>query len=147
MSTVANVQSYLVQAGLIDGSTDWPSVRRRVFDDLGAKLVVLTEDGGGAPSLQAPQGMMGDAALADPAVQVLVRGDPWRSDEAQDQALAIQRVLHGQREVLMGDVIYLRVLAQSSEPIFIGFDENNRPMFTQSYRCAVSVNDQLAVSS
>jgi hypothetical protein len=137
--TVTNVQQYLTELGLVDGSTVWPSVKRRLFDEIGDKCVVLTEDGGRAPQLPSDPGTAGDTAIMDPAVQILVRAGPWESDVAMDQARAIMDVLHGKLGIDIGDRYYLRVAAQSSEPIFIGFDGKNRPQFTQSFRFATGV--------
>jgi hypothetical protein len=134
VSAVADLQTYLDDQGIIDGSTDWPSVRRRLHDGTVAEpvnqLVVLTEDGGPQPETPADEGM-GDCAWRFPTVQVRVRGDRLDSDAAEAKAQEIYDALHGQLGVTMGEVEYAGVHALS-EPLFIGFDEKGRPEFTFS---------------
>lgn len=131
MSVVEDVQGYLVAEGLVDGVTSWPSCRRMVHDDSDA-LVVITEDGGPQPEIPAAQGV-GSAALAELGVQVLVRGNPGDSDEASAKALAIHRLLHGLRGSDLNDLGYRKIRAMTAGPVFIGFDETNRPQFTSSF--------------
>jgi hypothetical protein len=132
MSLVADVQSYLAALDIIDGSSEWPSVRRHAHDDT-ARLVVLTEDGGGEPETPSPTGI-GDSAMMEPAVQVLVRGDPQDSDAAEAKAAEIFVALHGLLQTEVGTMTYARIKAQTPGPLFIGFDESGRPEFTISFR-------------
>lgn len=137
MGIVDDFYDYLESEGLAGSSSDWPLVRRRVFDSpqtQNQRLVVLTEDGGFEPETPAPSGSMGDAALSEPAFQVRIRGEAWDSDSAHDKAMDIMGALHGLLNQTIGGQIYLRVKAQTAEPVFIGFDEKNRPEFTQSFR-------------
>jgi len=136
---VDDVQAYLQSQDVIDGSTEWPSVRRNMSDNLPDQLVVFAEDGGFEPETPAPQGSMGDAALAEPAVQVRVRGEPWDGDSAEAKAAEIYDALHGLLRTDMGSQHYLRVKAQTSSPVFIGYDERGRPEFTQSFRALRAV--------
>jgi hypothetical protein len=138
MGLVEDVQVYLAAQNLIDGATGWPSVRRRVFDGLGDRLVVITEDGGAQPELPADAGI-GDAAFEDPAVQIRVRGEPWDSDASYDKARAIAGALHGLYNVPMNGTTYLRVGRQSV--VFNAFDDDkSRPNHTISIRAATAVS-------
>lgn len=136
MSLASDLQTYLAAQGHIDGATGWTSVRRRLHDKVD-KLVVITEDGGPAPEIATATGL-GSAAFRDPAAQVLVRGEPWQSDEVVTKAQDIYDELHGRLAVTLGSTTYDRVVAQSSGPIPLGFDENGRFQVTISFRCAVS---------
>lgn len=136
MGLVADVQTFLVAQGLVDGSTGWPSVRRFKHDD-SDQLVVITEDGGREPELPASSGI-GDAALGDPAVHVMVRAGALDSDAAGAKAQAILDALHG-HQGSVGSTTPLRVQSRTAEPIFAGFDENNRPEFTTSFRFLIPV--------
>jgi len=139
MSIVADFQAYLADEELVDGTTGWPSVRRRVNDTMGDQLVILTEDGGMDPETPAPLGSLGDEALMEPAVQVRVRGEPWDGDSAREKAGEIFTALHGLLRVEMYEAYYLRIKAQTAEPVFIGFDERGRPEFTISFRAQRAV--------
>ena len=132
MGVVSDVQTYLVAQSLVDGATGWTSVVRRVFGD--GNLVVITEDGGRPSQISAASGI-GASALKDPAVQIRVRGGTaWDGNTAFAKAQAIFDALHGLLATTVGVTLYLRVAAQTSEPVFIGFDEANRPQFTMSFR-------------
>jgi hypothetical protein len=141
MSIVADVQAYLADRGVVDGSTGWPSVRRRVHDG-SDRLVILTEDGGFEPEIGVAGGI-GDAAYRDPQVQVRVRGAAWDGDGAEEVAQMAYDALHGLMGVEIGSTRYLRVAALTGGPVFIGFDGNGRPEFTCSYRFAVAVGAPL----
>jgi hypothetical protein len=137
MSVVEDFQAYLEDASLIGGQTGWQSVRRRMLDDVD-RIVCLTEDGGPEPETPAPEGSMGDAALSEPAFQVRVRADRHDSDMAFNMARQINDLLHGLLREQVNGTWYQRVKAQTTEPVFIGFDERGRPEFTQSFRAVRS---------
>ncbi len=130
-SAVQDVYDHLRTEEIVDGSTGWQASRRRVHDEQD-RIVVITEDGGGAADLPVAEGL-GEVAFTDPAVQVLVRAEAWDSDVAKLKAQEIYDDLHGKRGELVGSTTYLRVRAQTSEPLFVGFDETNRPFFTTSF--------------
>lgn len=136
MSLVDDVQDYLADASLVDGATGWASVRRRVNDQMGDQLVVLTEDGGLEPETPSESGI-GSATFREPAVQVRVRAAAWDGDAAYAQSQAIYDLLHGARNVTMGSTFYHRVKAQTASPVFIGFDEQGRPEYTTSFRAVL----------
>lgn len=139
MGIVADFQQYLKDAGIVDGSTDWPSVRRRVHDN-SDQLVILTEDGGFEPETPAPAGTLGDSAQKEPAVQVRVRAEPWDGDAAHAKAQEVWDALHGQMRVEINGNFYARIKAQTPQPIFIGYDDQNRPEFTISFRAVMAVS-------
>lgn len=132
MGVVDDVQTRLEDQGLIGGSTDWASFRRRLSDD-SDRQVVITEDGGPSPEFPAASGL-GSSAVADPGVQVLVRGLPWDSDASQAKAEAIRADLHGLVDITINGTRYIRIRALTPEPIFVGFDDNGRPQHTIAFR-------------
>jgi hypothetical protein len=137
MSIVDDVLAYLASAEIVDGSSEWPSVRRNVHDG-SDRLVIVTEDGGVPPETPSPTGI-GDSAFMEPAVQVRVRGEPWDSDSASAKAQDVFDALHGFMRGDLGSTYYIRVAAQTSSPVFIGFDTNGRPEFTISFRALRTV--------
>lgn len=139
MGVVSDVQAYLGAEGLVDGTTAWPSVRRRLHDEAGDRLVVLTEDGGVTGGRDAPSGL-GSDALARPGFQVLVRGAPWDSDSALEQAIALRGALDSVIDRELAEQHYLTIRARTPEPVFTGFDDQGRPQFTTSFLALTSPN-------
>lgn len=140
MSAVDDVVAYLTTQGLVGGASGWPVVRRRLTDapltvggPVPDQLVVVAEDGGTAPEMSANQGV-GDSALEDPAVLVTVRAAAWDGDSSRIKATAILVALHGLLGVQLvpSGQFYLRLRAQTPEPIFAGFDDIGRPRHTVS---------------
>ena len=136
MGAVADVQTFLESAGIIDGATGWPSVRRRVHDG-SDQQVVITEDGGLPPMVPAATGM-GDGALKIPAVHFSVRGEEWDGDASAAKAQEIMDALIG-ADGTIGSTHYLVVSAQTASPIFIGFDDKGRPRHTIAFKMMTSV--------
>ena len=132
MGLVDDVYARLESEAIAGSSTDWSLFRRRL-NDSAQQQVVLTEDGGFEPETWSAEGI-GDSALEEPAIQVRVRGNPWDRDGAYAKAMEVMRSLHSILRETVGETIYLRIKAQTSEPVFIGFDEKGRPGFTQSFR-------------
>jgi len=140
MSVVTDVVAYLTAQGIVGGSTGWPIQRRRLDDTpttpgaaVPDQLVVVQEDGGQAPEIHASAGI-GDAAIGDPAVLVTVRGKAWDGDGSLAKAVALHTALHGLRNVQLvtNGTTYLRLRAQTPEPVFAGFDDAGRPRHTFS---------------
>lgn len=134
---VDDVYAYLLAHGIAGGSTLWALLRRRMVDAPEAnQLVVISEDGGSIPEIEASSGI-GDAAMADPAVMVSVRAGAWDGDASHAKAREIYGALHGLRNVALssggGATKYLRIRAQS-EVIFAGYDEQGRPRHNISFR-------------
>jgi len=126
MSAVMDVYSELLAAEL----AGWALLRRAMRDDVVSdQLVVVTEAGGGAPSMPAASGI-GQTARRTPEVQIRVRGNPWDGDGSTTRAQAIYDHLHGRTDVMLGSGSYLWVQAQTSAPVFIGFDLAHRPEHT-----------------
>jgi len=133
MGLVEDLGSYLLAEGLVD-DVDWTLVYRNMSDEVPDKVVVLTEDGGPDPEIPADAGI-GDSAMKDLGIQVMVRGAPWASDETLAKAVEILGSLHGMLNVTLGSTEYLRVIARSGEPAFAGFDERGRPHHSASFLC------------
>lgn len=134
MSVVADVFEFLEDSGVTGGSTGWTLLRRRMNDAVGDQVIVLTEDGGMAPEIGRSSGI-GDSAMRDLGVQIMVRAGPWDGDASQEMAEDIFGLLHGLTCVEMGSTEYVRVAAQTAGPIFAGFDEKGRPLHTIAFRC------------
>lgn len=132
MSAVFDVQDFLALRGVVDGSTTWPSVQRDV-NDSSNQLVVISEDGGETPEAGSFEGS-GDAAIARPWVQVLVRGNPNDGPSVAEKMEEVKATLHGRYGVLMGSNTYLAVTALS-EPVPFK-DSKQRWVMTLSFRCA-----------
>jgi hypothetical protein len=140
MGVVSDVFAFLEAEGLAGGSTAWTLLRRRVMDSPAEnQLVVVTEDGGPRPEIPALDGSMGDSAFKDSGVQVRVRGEPWDGDSCATKAQEIFDALHGKRNIVVGSTEYLRVRAQTAEPLFIGFDEQGRAQHTMSFLLLASL--------
>lgn len=131
---VDDVQMFLSENGITDGSTDWPSVLRMMHDE-SDRLVVITEDGGPAPELPAAAGV-GDSALADVGVRIVTRGSIDEIEEAQAKAQEIFDALHGQLNTTLGYTPYLRVRAFNAHPYFVQWDDRRRPVFSSAFRLA-----------
>ena len=141
MGAVADVGTYLTAQGLVGGLTGWDLIRRRIMDTpVKDTVVVLMEDGGPPPEYKPVGGDaedafgIGDAALKDVGVHVLVRAQEWDSDASLAKAQAIFDALHGRRGITLGSTMYLRIAAMTPEPIFTGYDEQGRPRHTIAFR-------------
>ena len=139
MSVVEDLYEYLVGEGVAAGSTGWTILRRRIMDaPAGDQLIVLTEDGGALPAIPAEEGI-GASAESDPAVQVRVRAKAWDGDASAAKAGEIFTLLHGKRNLIMNGNLYLRVRAQTAQPVFMGFDSKSRPEHTISFQFLTSL--------
>lgn len=133
-TAVDDLYQFLETQGLAGGSTNWNLIRRRMGDDpITDQVVVLSEDGGLPPEIKETSGL-GDTALEDPAVLVTVRAAEWDGDASRAKAGDIMAALHGMRNILVGTTTYIRIVAQTPEPVFAGFDEKGRPLHTLSFR-------------
>jgi len=131
MGLVADAYAFLVAQNIVEGSTGW-KLRRRRLDETANQLVVLTEDGGDVPEIATVEGI-GDAALKDVGLHVIVRGEPWDGDGSFTKAQEIHSLLHGQLGVTMGANFYHRLQARTAEPLFAGYDERGRPTHSISF--------------
>lgn len=135
MGRVDDVQDHLQSESIVDGATGWPSVRRLEYeptDNDDDRLVIISEDGGTPPEIAAASGI-GDSALGDGGVQVRVRGPKHDSDASRSKAQEILDELHGQLGATIGSTTYHRVRAQTDEPVFAGWDDDERPSHTISF--------------
>ena len=135
MSVVSDVVSYLAALDIVDGSSDWPSVRG-VLHDASDRLVAVRNDGGPQPEIGAAEGL-GSAAFRDPRVHLTVRGGPHDRDSTDDKAQEIYDALHGLMATTLGATQYDRIVAETT-PIEVGQDENARPIHTVAFRLAVA---------
>ncbi len=129
MGAVDDVYTYLIAQSIVDGGTGWEAVRRRGSDDASDQMVVISEDGGPEPEIKETVGI-GDSALNDIGVLILVRGAAWDSDATLTKALEIFTALHGKRAITLDTKEYLRIRARTAEPVFLGFDDLGRPRHT-----------------
>lgn len=132
MGAVADVQTYLEDQSLIGSGTGWDSVRRFMHDQQD-QIVVLSEDGGPAPEFPASSGL-GSAAVSDVGVHLMIRGARRDGDASQSKAQAILDQLHGLVDQTISGTRYIRIRAMTPEPVFAGWDENERPTHTIAFR-------------
>lgn len=135
MPAVDDVFAYLTAQGLAGGTTGWDLKKRRMMDGTGVadQMIVLHEDGGPTPEIKVADGL-GDSAMKDVGVFVTVRAGQWKSDDSRAKAQAILDLLHGKLATTIGSTTYLRVMALTPEPVWIGFDEQSRPQHTIAFR-------------
>lgn len=72
-----------------------------------------------------------------PSFQVLVRGAVAEDAEAEDRAHAIHKSLMNLREVTIGNASVVVIRAANSVPLYIGDDDNNRPIYSMNFDCVV----------
>ena len=99
------------------------------------QAVVVAEDGGPSGEIHTASGM-GDSAIQDRGVMVMVRAAAWDGDASRTKAAAILAALHGLRNVQLvsGGTLYYRVRAMTPEAVFAGFDDTGRPRHTIAFR-------------
>ncbi|WP_243237372.1 minor capsid protein [Heliobacterium chlorum] len=79
--------------------------------------------GGGEDSIK--------ANLSRPTMQILIRaGDPVT---AEAKATEIYRTFNGKRDFDVGTTHVIFCTAQQSSPLFLGFDENNRSIYSINF--------------
>jgi hypothetical protein len=72
-----------------------------------------------------------------PSFQILVRGNTKDTSECEARAYAIYDSLINLRDVVVGDDSIVVIRAMNSVPLFIGNDENNRPIYSMNFDCVV----------
>lgn len=72
-----------------------------------------------------------------PSFQVLVRGKSAGIAEAETRAYAIHESLLNLTNVTIGEDSVVVIRSLNSVPIFIGNDENNRPIYSMNFDCVV----------
>jgi hypothetical protein len=72
-----------------------------------------------------------------PSFQILVRGEANNPADVEARAYALHESLMNLRNVTVGDESVVIIRAMSSAPLFIGNDENNRPIYSMNFDCVV----------
>ena len=72
-----------------------------------------------------------------PSFQVLVRGNVNGNADVETKAYAIFDALTNLREVTIGSDSVVVIRAMNSAPLFIGNDDNNRPIYSLNFNCVV----------
>ncbi|MGM0904263.1 MAG: minor capsid protein [Bacillota bacterium] len=72
-----------------------------------------------------------------PSFQVIVRGSGDDMSEAETRAYAIHESLMNLREVIIGEESVVVIRAVNSVPLYIGNDDNHRPIYSMNFDCVV----------
>lgn len=72
-----------------------------------------------------------------PSFQILVRGKVNGQADAETKAYAIFGALTNLRDIMIGDDSVVVIRAMNSVPIFIGNDDNERPIYSLNFNCVV----------
>jgi hypothetical protein len=72
-----------------------------------------------------------------PSFQIIVRGKANGQAEVESRAYAIHESLMNLREVTVGSESVVVIRAVNSVPIYVGNDENNRPLYSMNFDCVV----------
>lgn len=72
-----------------------------------------------------------------PSFQIIVRGKANGQAEVESRAYAIHEALMNLREVMIGAESVVVIRAINSVPIYVGNDENNRPLYSMNFDCVV----------
>jgi hypothetical protein len=72
-----------------------------------------------------------------PSFQILVRGKAKDFAEVESRAYAIHESLMNLQGVTIGDESIVIMRAMNSVPLYIGNDENNRPIYSMNFDCVV----------
>lgn len=72
-----------------------------------------------------------------PSFQVLVRGEAYKPADVEARAYEIHESLMNLRDVKVGEESVVIMRAMNSVPLFIGNDENNRPIYSMNFDCVV----------
>ena len=89
------------------------------------KVVTVYDTGGGEPDP--------NRSLKEPTIQVRVRGDKFGYQAGYTLAETVFDVLHGVKNTTVNSTRYVHIIA-TSDILYLGFDKNNRPMFTMNFR-------------
>lgn len=72
-----------------------------------------------------------------PSFQIIIRNAASKQAECEAQAYAVHEALMNLRNVTIGDDSVVIIRAINSVPIFIGYDENRRPLYSMNFDCVV----------
>jgi hypothetical protein len=89
------------------------------------KVVTVFDTGGLEPATY--------ATLLSPNIQVRIRGDAGEFTESFTLAETVRNTLHGVKNTTVGGTRYISIIA-STEINFLGYDDNNRPLWSINFR-------------
>lgn len=72
-----------------------------------------------------------------PSFQILVRGKAGDTAEVETRAYAIHESLMNLQDITVGNDSVVIIRAMNSVPLYIGNDENNRPIYSMNFDCVV----------
>jgi hypothetical protein len=72
-----------------------------------------------------------------PSFQILVRGKAGDTAEVETRAYALHEALMNLQNVTMGEESIVIIRAMNSAPLYIGNDDNNRPIYSMNFDCVV----------
>jgi hypothetical protein len=72
-----------------------------------------------------------------PSFQLLVRGKAGDMAEVETRAYALHEALMNLQNVTVGDESIVIIRAMNSVPLYIGNDENDRPIYSMNFDCVV----------
>jgi Bacteriophage minor capsid protein len=78
-----------------------------------------------------------DTGVSFPTIQILVRGRPRDYDSAESKAHELFNALANKKETRIGDASVVVIRPNGSSPIFIGLDENERPIFSINFNTVI----------
>jgi hypothetical protein len=75
-----------------------------------------------------------------PSFQVMVRGAKMGEANAESLAYQLHQSLTNLREITIGTSSVVVIRSMNSVPLFIGYDENDRPIYSMNFDCVVRPN-------
>jgi hypothetical protein len=72
-----------------------------------------------------------------PSFQILVRGKANDVAEVETRAYTLHEALMNLQNVTMGNESIVIIRAMNSAPLYIGNDDNNRPIYSMNFDCVV----------
>lgn len=72
-----------------------------------------------------------------PSFQLLLRGEKYGEAGVEARAYELHEALTNLRDVIIGTDSIVVIRAMNSVPISIGYDENDRPVYSMNFDCVV----------
>ena len=72
-----------------------------------------------------------------PSFQILLRGKAGDPAEVESRAYALHEALMNLKGVMIGEESVVIIRAMNSVPLYIGNDDNNRPIYSMNFDCVV----------
>lgn len=136
MSVAAGIIEILVGAnvGVLapSDSDPWP-IYEGQFPETVEQCIMVRDTGGKPPEVK--------VAINYPACQVLVRGDPTAYMAVKDKAHEVFVALHA-IDASVTSFPQLTSCLSASEPNFLGYDANKRPVWSANFNCIVSLPNE-----